>query len=114
MHSSQPGRLGHTSSTGSYSVKVAEEEKRQRIINAGAETEQIKLVAEAQAEAYQLISKVIGSDNAALIEIMKLVAGKQVRITPEVMVVGGGSGGMTNALMGTVLKDMLEPKPPQE
>ena len=98
--------------TAAYSVKVAGEEKRQRIIDAEAEAEQIKLVAQAQAEAYQLISKVIGSDNAALIEIMKLVAAEQIRITPEVMVGGSESGGMTNALMGTILKDMLKTKAP--
>jgi len=76
--------------------------------------QQIKLVAQSQAEAYQLIAKVIGSDNAALIEIIKLVAAEKLRITPEVMVVGGESSGMTNALMGTILKDRLKAKSPQE
>ena len=100
--------------TAAYSVKVAQEEKRQRIIDAEAEAEQIKLVAQAQADAYELISKVIGPDNAALIEIMKLVASDKIRITPEVMVGSGESSGMTNALMGTILKDMLKAKSPQE
>ena len=57
---------------------------------------------------------VIGSDNAALIEIMKLVAAEKIRITPEVMVGGSESSGMTNALMGTILKDMLKTKSPQQ
>ena len=100
--------------TAAYSVKVAEEEKQQRIIDAQAEAEQIKLVAQAQAEAYKLIAEVIGSDNAALIEIMKLVAAQDIRITPEVMVGGAESGGMTNALMGTILKDMLKTSSPQK
>jgi len=92
--------------TASYDVKVAEQEKQQRIINAQAEAEMVKLVAEAQAEAYKKISEVIGSDNAALIEIIKLIAKEKINITPDVMV-GGADAGMTDALMGTVLRGML-------
>ncbi len=66
-------------------------------------------MAEAKAAAYRLISDVIGSDNAALIEIMKLVASDQIKITPEVMI-GGAGGGVTDALMGTMLKGMLKGK----
>ncbi len=95
--------------TAAYSVRVAEQGKKQIIINAEAEAEQIKLVAAAQAEAYQLISKVIGPSNAALLEVMKLVAENRIGITPQVMV-SSESGGMTNALMGTILKDMLDTK----
>ena len=93
--------------TAAYSVMVAEQEKQQMIIDAEAEAEKIRLVAEAKAGAYELISKVIGADNAALIEIMKLVATENIRITPEVMVGESGAGGMTDALMGTVLRGML-------
>ncbi|MCK4276266.1 MAG: hypothetical protein KAX78_07120, partial [Phycisphaerae bacterium] len=100
--------------TAAYSVQVAEQEKQQRIIGAQAEAERIKLVAHAQAEAYKRISEVIGPNNAALLEIMKLVAAKNIRITPEVMVGGAESTGMTNALMGTILKDMLKTKLPQK
>ena len=79
------------------------------IIAAEAEAKQIELVAAAKAQAYKMISAVIGPDNAALIEIMKLVAAEGIGITPQVMV-GGGGAGMTDALMGTVLKGMLKEK----
>ena len=92
--------------TAAYAVKIADEEKKKVIIAAQAEAEQIKLIAEAKAEAYKLISGVIGPDNAALLEIMKLVATSQIRITPEVMV-GTGGAGVTDALMGTMLKGMI-------
>jgi len=95
--------------TAAYEVKIAAEQKRGKIIAAEAEAEQLKLVAEAKAEAYRKISEVIGSDNAALIEIMKLVAERGIQITPDVMV-GSGGAGMTDALMGTVLQGMLEKK----
>ena len=93
--------------TAAYEVKIAAEDKQRQIIGAEAEAEQLRLVAEAKAQAYKKISEVIGSNNAALLEIMKLVADSRIRITPEVMV-GSGGAGMTDALMGTILKGMLE------
>jgi len=90
-----------------YGVKVASEDKQRKIIEAQAEAERVKLIAVAQAEAYKKISEVIGPDNAALIEIMKLVEAGGIRITPEVMV-GGSASGTTDALMGTMLRGMLD------
>ncbi len=97
--------------TAAYGVKVSEENKKKQIIDAEAEAEQIKLVAEAKATAYEKISKVIGMDNAALLEVMKLVAADNIQITPEVMV-GGQSGNVSDALMGTILKGMLKKEMP--
>ena len=93
--------------TAMYDVQIAEQDKQKKIIGAQAEAEQIQITAEAKALAYKKISEVIGPDNAALIEIMKLVEAGGVRITPEVMV-GGAGAGMTDALMGTVLRGMLD------
>jgi len=95
--------------TAMYNVQIAEQDKLKKIIGATAEAELIKVTAEAKAIAYKKISEVIGSDNAALIEIMKLVQAGGIRITPEVMV-GGAGAGMTDALMGTVLRGMLDKK----
>jgi uncharacterized membrane protein YqiK len=92
--------------TAAYGVKVAEEEKKRVIIEAEAEAAKTKLIADAKAQAYKLLSESIGQNNAALIEIMKLVAEKNIRVTPDVMV--GGSSGVNDALMGTMLKGMLE------
>ena len=93
--------------TAEYGVKVAEQEKQKRIIEAQAEAEMITLVAKAKAEAYNLISEVLGQSNAALLEVMKLVGENNIRITPEVMVGTSNGSGMTDALMGTILKDMV-------
>jgi len=92
--------------TAAYGVKVADEDKKKVIIAAEAEAEQIRLVADAKAQAYKMISEVVGPQNAALLEIMKLVATDNIQITPDVMVSGGGS--TTEALMGTMLKGMLD------
>lgn len=97
-----------TLATAEYSVKVAEQDKLKRIIEAQAEAEMITLVAQAKADAYALIAKVLGQSNAALLEVMKLVAEEKISITPQVMVGASNSGsGTTDALMGTILKDML-------
>ncbi len=93
--------------TAMYNVQIAEQDKQKRIIEAEADAERIKVTAEARALAYKKISEVIGPNNAALIEIMKLVESGGIRITPEVMV-GGAGAGMTDALMGTVLRGMLD------
>jgi len=95
--------------TARYGVQIAEQDKQKRIIDAQADAERIKVTAEAKALAYKKISEVIGPNNAALIEIMKLVEAGRIRITPEVMV-GGAGAGMTDALMGTVLRGMLDKK----
>ncbi|MBA7682329.1 hypothetical protein ES703_90679 [subsurface metagenome] len=92
--------------TARYDVQIAEQDKQKRIIDAQADAERIRITAEAKALAYRRISEVIGASNAALIEIMKLVEAGKIRITPEVMV-GGAGAGMTDALMGTVLRGML-------
>jgi uncharacterized membrane protein YqiK len=92
--------------TAAYGVKIAEEEKKKVIIGAQAEAEQVKLIADAKAQAYKLLSDSIGQNNAALIEIMKLVAEKKIQITPQVMV--GGSSSASDALMGTMLKGLLD------
>ena len=92
--------------TAAYGVKVAEEEKKKVIIESQAEAEKTKLIADAKSQAYKLISESIGQNNAALLEIMKLVADNNIRVTPDVMV--GGSSGVNDALMGTMLKGMLD------
>ncbi len=93
--------------TAAYAVKIADEEKKQILIQAEAEAEQIKIVAQAKADAYKLIVEAIGQENAALIEVMKLVAENNIQITPEVMVGGSGKDGMTDALMGTILREKI-------
>ena len=96
-----------TLATATYSVKVADEEKKKVLIEAEAEAEMIALVAEAKAAAYQKISEVIGANNAALLELIKLVATANLDITPNVMVSGNSDSGMSDALMGTILKGMV-------
>lgn len=90
--------------TATYEVKIAEESQKKRVIEAKAEAEATKIKAAAQADAYQQIVLQIGKDNAALLEILKIVGEKNIQITPRVMV-GGDSGG---ALTGTLLDHLTK------
>jgi uncharacterized membrane protein YqiK len=102
--------------TASYEVKIAEQKQKQRVIQAEAEAQAIKIQALAQADAYQQIAAQIGSANAALIEVLKIVGERGIQITPRVMVSGNGAGGgsQATALIGTMLDTMVDraPQPP--
>lgn len=105
--------------TAMYSVKIAEEEQRRRIIEAEAEAQAVTIKAEAQAGAFKLIADQLGKANAALLELMKVVGENNVQITPRVMIVGGnvaeGRDPETTALIGTMLDSMIsrEETPPR-
>jgi len=102
--------------TAAYEVQIAEENKKKVVIAAEAEAEAVKINADAQANAYKLIAEQIGSGNAALVELLKIVGERNISITPKVMVVGqGGAGnsGETTALIGTMLDTMMQ-DPPQK
>jgi len=94
--------------TAAYAVKIADEEKRRRIIDAGAEAEAITIRAKAQSDAYRLIADQIGKGNAALVELLKIVGERNIQITPRVMITGAAQpGGETTALIGTMLDTMI-------
>jgi regulator of protease activity HflC (stomatin/prohibitin superfamily) len=95
--------------TASYAVQISEQDKEKRIIDAEAEAEYIKVVAQAKADAYQLIAQSIGQENAALIEALKTAGESDMEIVPSVMVISGAGGGasVTDAFMGTVLRNMI-------
>lgn len=104
--------------TANYQVKIAEQDKERRIIEATAEAESIRIRAEAQAKAFQAIALQIGSNNAALMELLKIVGERNIQITPRVMVTGGGGGQQSSpetvALVGTMLDQLTgqaEPRP---
>ena len=104
--------------TAAYEVQIAEKDRERVIIEAEAEAEAVQLRAEAQAKAYEQIAEQIGSGNAALVEVLKIVGEGEIEITPRVMVVGqseaGGQTGETTALIGTMLNQMVQDGPAKE
>jgi uncharacterized membrane protein YqiK len=114
--------------TAEYQVQIAQRSKDKLIIEAEANAEQVKIAAtaeaarvkiaaeaeatrikqigEAQANAYKVIATALGSKNAALLELLTIAGKNNIKITPDVMVGGSGSG-TTDALMGTMLQGMM-------
>ena len=71
----------------------------------------------AQAQAFQEIAQQIGSGNAALLEMLKVIGERGIQITPRVMVsdAKGGAAGATPetiALIGTMLDSMIAQERP--
>jgi len=98
--------------TATYAVKIAEQSKEQRLIEAAAEAEAIRIKAEAQAELFRKLAEEIGEQNAALLELLKVIGERDIEITPRVMVTGDGrAGGEGTALIGTMLDTMLDRSP---
>lgn len=96
--------------TAAYEVKIAEESKQRKVIEARGEAESVQIRAEAQAAAYERIARQIGAGNAALIEVLKIVGERNILITPRVMVGAGtasAGNGATTALIGTMLDSMI-------
>lgn len=98
--------------TANYQVKIAEQDKAKKIIEANAEAEAIRIKAEAQSQAFKSIAKEIGPGNSALLEVLKIVGERGILITPRVMVGGQANGASqspeTVALIGTMLEQMLQ------
>ncbi|MEQ8848350.1 SPFH domain-containing protein [Botrimarina sp.] len=100
--------------TAKYAVQVAEQAKMQRVIEAEADAESVRIKADSQAAAYQLIAEQIGAGNAALIEVLKIVGENGIEITPRVMVSGPAEStadNQTTALIGTMLDTMVREGP---
>jgi regulator of protease activity HflC (stomatin/prohibitin superfamily) len=94
--------------TATYAVKIAAEDQKKRVAEAEGEAQAIKIKAQAQADAYRLIAEQIGKNNAALVELLKVVGERNIQITPRVFMSGEHSGqSMSTALMGTMLDQMI-------
>jgi regulator of protease activity HflC (stomatin/prohibitin superfamily) len=98
-----------------YAVKIAEQTKEQVLIEASAEAEAIKIKADAQAELFRKLAAEIGMQNAALLELLKIIGDRNIEITPRVMVVGDSNGGghEGTALIGTMLDTMVQRSKPK-
>lgn len=67
-----------------------------------AEAEKTRLMGEAQGVAYNEQVKALGGNNIAIIETLKVIGEKGVRITPDILASGGGGAGEGGGI-GTLL-----------
>ncbi len=68
-----------------------------------AEAEKVRLMGEAQGVAYNEQVNALGANGVALIETLKVIGEKGVRITPDIMASGGGNGSDGAGGIGTLL-----------
>jgi len=83
-----------------------------------AEAEKMRLIGEAQGVAYNEQVKALGGANIAMIETLKVIGEKGVRITPDILASGGGNGdggGIGQLLLLNLFKEQMKNgKPPED
>jgi uncharacterized membrane protein YqiK len=91
--------------------KAEAEGEAHYILSTGrAEAEKVRLMGEAQGVAYREQVNALGAQGVALVETLKVIGEKNVRITPDVMATGGtgdGGGGIGTLLLLNLFKDRL-------
>jgi uncharacterized membrane protein YqiK len=88
----------------------AEGEAHYILATGKAEAEKVRLMGEAQGVAYKEQVNALGPQGVALVETLKVIGEKNVRITPDVMASGGtgdGAGGIGTLLLLNLFKDRL-------
>jgi uncharacterized membrane protein YqiK len=88
----------------------AEGEAHYILATGRAEAEKVRLMGEAQGVAYREQVSALGAQGVALVETLKVIGEKNVRITPDVMATGGsgdGAGGIGTLLLLNLFKDRL-------
>ena len=77
-----------------------------------AEAEKMRLMGEAQGVAYNEQVKALGGNNIAIIETLKVIGEKNVRITPDILASGGnggaGEGGIGTLLLLNLFKEQIQ------
>jgi uncharacterized membrane protein YqiK len=88
----------------------AEGEAHYILATGKAEAEKVRLMGEAQGVAYKEQVNALGAQGVALVETLKVIGEKNVRITPDVLASGGagdGAGGIGTLLLLNLFKDRL-------
>src|SRR5215210_368128 len=77
-----------------------------------SEAEKVRLMGEAQGVAYREQVNALGANGVALVETLKVIGEKNVRITPDVLATGGGNGdgggGIGTLLLLNLFRDQMQ------
>ncbi|MDB6055205.1 MAG: band 7 protein [Verrucomicrobiales bacterium] len=92
-------------------IKQATGDAESTRLKAIGESEAIRSIGNAKAEAYRVGVQAIGSEGFTMMQIMQIVGERSVRIVPDVSVTGAnGNGGMLDGMLGMLLKKESAPK----
>jgi len=102
-------------------VASAQGESTAKKINADADATVTRTVGEATAERTRAIGtaeadvitqkiRSYGSQNYAIVQVAEALSKAGVKLVPDIVAGGGDSGSMVNALLGTMLRDLMGPK----
>jgi len=92
-----------------FAVKTATERAKAQAESAKGEADMIRITSEARKQSYELLSAAIGAQGVTLLESLRLVREGNIRITPDVLVQGGATGDVNDALAATLLKQYAKP-----
>src|SRR5207253_3476104 len=76
-------------------------------IQADGDAAEIRMVGEAQADAYLAQADVLGSDRVALVKVMEEVRVGKIRVTPDTLVTAGGDASGAGTLLTAYLAKLL-------
>ena len=88
-------------------IKQAEGVRDATRIQADGNAAAIRMVGEAQADAYHAQADVLGSDRVALVKVMEEVRDGKIRVTPDTLVTAGGDGSGAGTLLTAYLAKLL-------
>src|SRR5436190_7921740 len=88
-------------------IKQAEGVRDATRIQADGSAAAIRMVGEAQADAYHAQADVLGSDRVALVKVMEEVRDGKIRVTPDTLVTAGGDGSGAGTLLTAYLAKLL-------
>jgi uncharacterized membrane protein YqiK len=90
--------------TAEEGVKISDLHARAKMKQASGDAEAIRVVGEAQAEAYQAGVTALGAQSFTAVQLMQIIGDRAVRVVPDVAVNGSGTGtGLMDGLMGMLL-----------
>ena len=91
-------------------VKQASGESESIRLRAVGESEAIRATGNAKADAYRVGVQALGAQGFTAVQLMQIIGDQKVKVVPEVSVSGGDGAGLTDGLLGVLLRREVEGK----
>jgi uncharacterized membrane protein YqiK len=91
-------------------VKQASGESESIRLRALGESEAIRATGNAKADAYHAGVAALGTQGYTAVQLMQIIGDQKVKVVPEVSVSGGAGAGLTDGLLGVLLRREVEGK----